>query len=284
VILALMQVFNIYMHFSANAEGRKIADTEYGRAFESLDHHGRGDTGVLLFHGLHGTPRNFKAITDELTKRRIHYYAPMLGGERPSPADGLGFSAARFAADAERAYQLLAKRCKRIVVVGHSFGAVQATDIASRHPVSGLVVVSPAYRITQRWYLPPSMESWVKGLAPVLPMLPKFSPARMNDPAGLDNYSGFNAFSLQSVSALIDYSGQVMPRADKVQAPVLALISRGDKVIDLASAERGVRSLGSADKRIVWYTRSNHLVLLDHDRRDANEKVLGFIAARLGEE
>jgi esterase/lipase len=125
------------------------------------------------------------------------------------------------------------------------------------------------------------MESWVKGLAPVLPMLPKFSPARMNDPAGLEDYSGFNAFSLQSVSALIDYSGQVLPRAEKVQAPVLALISRGDEVIDLASAERGVRSLGSADKRIVWYTRSNHLVLLDHDRKDANEKVLVFIGDHL---
>ena len=281
VTLAVVQLFNIAMYFKADAEARKIVDTEYGRSFESVDYIGDGDVGVLLFHGLHGTPRNFQAVMTGLEQRRIHYYAPMLGGERPSPADGLGFNARRFAADAEYAYRLLAKRCKRIVVEGHSFGALQATDVASRHPVAGLALVSPAYRITQRWYLPPSMESWVKTLTPVMPLLPKFSPARMNDPVGLENYSGFNMFSLQSVSALIDYTHEVLPRAGKVQAPVLALISSGDEVIDIPSAEAGVKSLGSNDKEIIRYTRSNHLILLDYDRREANEKVLGFIVDHL---
>jgi carboxylesterase len=281
VTLAVVQVFNICMHFRAKAEGRKIADTEYGRAFESQDYRGQGDTGVLLFHGLHGTPRNFKAITDALAERRIHYYAPMLGGERPSPSAGLGFTAAGFATHADQAYALLKRRCKRIIIVGHSFGAIQATDVASRHRVEALILTSPAYRITQRWYLQPSMEAWVRTLAPVMPILPKFSPARMNDPSGLDNYAGFTTFPLPSVSTLIDYSGQVLPRADRVKAPVLCLVSRGDEVIDLTSAAAGVKSLGSETKRVVWYTRSNHLVLLDYDRTDANRKVLDFITAHL---
>ncbi len=70
VTLAMMQVFNIVMYVRANSETRKIAHTEYGEAFESIDHRGKGDIGVLLFHGLHGTPRNFKVITDELAKRK----------------------------------------------------------------------------------------------------------------------------------------------------------------------------------------------------------------------
>jgi len=281
VTLAIVQVFNIAMRLKADAEARKIADTEYGQAFESADYIGDGDAGVLLFHGLHGTPRNFQAIMTSLEERGIHYYAPMLGGYRVGPAAGLSFDARRFAADAERAYKLLSKRCKRIVVAGHSFGSLQATDVASRYPVAGLVVVSPAYRITQRWYLPPSLEAWVKSLSPVMPLLPKFSPARMNDPSGLENYSGFMTFSLQSVSALIDYSDAVLARADKVQAPVLGLITTGDEVIDIPSARAGVKSLGSTEKRIVGYTRSNHMILLDYDRRDANEKVLSFIDNRL---
>ncbi|MDP6634415.1 MAG: alpha/beta fold hydrolase [Phycisphaerae bacterium] len=281
VTLAVMQLFNIGMYFRATAEGRKIADTEYGDAFESVDYCGRGDVGVLLFHGLHGVPRNFQAIMTGLQERGIHYYAPMLGGDRPSPLAGLGFTDARFAMDADRAYAILKQRCKRIIVVGHSFGALQATDIASRHRIVAMVVTSPAYRITQRWFVQPSMEAWTRTLAPVLPLLPKFSPARMNDPSGLDGYTGFATFPLQSVNALVDYSGRVLARANQVKAPVLCLLSRGDEVIDVPSAVAGINSLGSAEKRVVWYTRSNHLVLLDYDREDANRKVLGFITDHL---
>ena len=281
VLLAVVGVFNVAMYRRAQAEAERIADTTYGQAFESVDYRGQGDAGVLVFHGIHGTPRNLQILTTRLQERRIHYYAPMLGGDRPSPAAGLGFTSARLAAEAERAYAILKRRCKRIVVVGHSLGAVQATDVASRHPVAGLVVISPAYRITQRWYIQPSMETWTTALAPLVPLLPKFAVARINDPSGLANCTGLMTFPLQAVNALVDYSGEVLARSDKVQSPVLGLLSRNDRVVDVEAAEAGIQSLASPAKRVVWYTRSDHMLLLDYDREEANREVMDFIAAQL---
>jgi len=281
VLLAVVGVFNIVMYRRAQAEAARIADTKYGGAFESVDYRGRGDAGVLLFHGIHGTPRNLQILTTRLQERRTHYYAPMLGGDRPSPAAGLGFTATSLATEAENAYAILKRRCKRIVVVGHSLGAVQATDVASRHPVAGLVVISPAYRITQRWYIQPSMEAWTTALTPLAPLLPKFAVARINDPSGLANCTGLMTFPLQAVNALVDYSGEVLARSDKVQAPVLGLLSSSDSVVDVGAAEAGIQSLASPAKRVVWYTRSDHMLLLDYDREEATREVMDFIAAQL---
>ena len=284
-VLALsITLFNAAMWVRAAREARRIAETDDGAAFETTDYQGEGNSGVLLFHGIHGTPDNFLLLLAELRRRGIDYHAPMLGGDRPGPATGLGMTDAHLAMHAERAYSVLSRRCDRIVVVGHSLGAVQATDVASRQPVAGLVLISPAYRVTQRWYLPPSMEAWTRTLAPVLPLLPKFSPARINDPEGLAMYAGLRTFPLSTVNALIDYSPDVLDRANTVRAPVLALLCRNDEVVDVPSAEAGVQSLASAEKRVVWYERSNHTPFLDYDREDAVRNIVDFIVERLSAE
>ena len=136
IALALSGGWHWHMRLAAEREGRRIAqDEEYGAAWETVDYVGEGDLGVLFFHNLHGTPQDFRLVYDELEERRIHYYTPMLGAERPSPAIQNGFTSATFAGHAERAYAHLSQRCKRVIVVGASAGGVQAADIASRFPV-----------------------------------------------------------------------------------------------------------------------------------------------------
>ena len=286
LLVVIVSIFNVAMRVRARSEaGRIAADTPFGRAFQSVDYVGRGDLGVLLFHGIHGTPEDFKFVMAALRERHIHFHAPMLGGDRPSPATALGFTDATLARYARVGYERLAKRCNRIVVVGFSMGGVQATDVAGRFDVEGLVVVAPGYRIAKRWYLPPSIEAWCRVLAPVVPLVPKAIPAAINDPNAAKDYRDLRTVSVPAAVALADYSPQVLARADKITAPVLCLLSGQDIVVDNAAAQSAVESFASERKRIVWYHDAAHVILWDYGREQATAAILDFVAEfQAGEE
>jgi len=278
VVAAGLWAFNTAMRVRARREAARIAaDTPFGRAFEAIDHEAPGEFGVLLLHGIHGTPDDFRLVTAELRARQIPHYAPMLGGERPSPAAGVGFTAESLGRHAEAAYAHLAARCGRIAVVGFSLGGVQATDVAARHDVAALALVAPGYRIAPRWFLPPSVEAWCRTLAPVVPLVPKSAPARMNDPAAEKQYRGLCTVALPAAVALADYAPEVLARCDRVTAPVLCVLSAQDEVIDVPTARAAVRSFASKSKRLVWCNDAAHTILSDTGRERAAREIVGFI-------
>ncbi len=277
LLVVAVPVFNVVMNIRAAHEAERIAHTEWGDEFQTIDYDGEGTFGVLLFHGLHGTPHDFKYLLKPLEQRRIHHYAPMLGGDRPSPATALGFTADSFARHADQAYEHLARRCDRILVVGFSVGGLMATDVATRRQVVALAVVSPAYRVTQRWYLQPSTEAWIRTLSPVLPLLPKALPTKINDPVAAAEYRDLHTVATPAMVALLDYAGQVVPAIGRIDVPILCILSRGDEVVDANRALEVIENLPVKSKRIVWCERSNHSPLLDHDRDLTVDETVGLI-------
>ena len=282
--LALVTLFNVFMHFWIDCEAERIAkDKSWPSAFESVEYVGRGEVGVLLLHGVYGTPDDFRLLCDRLQAKGISYYAPMLGGERPSPAVHAGLTHAALRDHALKAYDHLARRCKRIAVVGFSLGGVQAADVASRRPVRALALVAPAFGIARRWYLVTSTEAWVHVAAPVVPFVPKLRSGGIKDPSMTD-YHEINTVGLGAVRGMIAHSRDVVSRAGDIRAPVLCLLSTGDDAIDPDRAEAAVAAMGSADKRIVRYEKSNHVILSDYDRQAATDELAAFIMAHLGAE
>jgi len=238
---------------------------------------------VLFLHNLHGTPQDFRLIFDELEARGIHYYAPMLGGERPAPADQNGFTPRTFGAHAERAYVHLSQRCARIIVVGASAGGVQAADVAARHPVDRLVLISPAFRIAQKSWVKPSTEFWTRFVAFFMPLVEKGKKSHIDDPEALAAFRGFRIMAMHGAVAFIDYAPDVLARVDSINVPVLCLVSRGDEVIDVATAEAALGKMQSTDKRLEYIDESNHMILIDYGRERAGELVVGFILESVGE-
>lgn len=283
-LTALVGGCTCYMYMENAQAGREIAaDTEWGRAFQTVDYVGRGDLGVLFLHNLHGTPQDFKLVFDELEARDIHYYAPMLGGERPAPAVQNGFTPRTFSAHAERAYSHLSQRCKRIIVVGASAGGVQAADVAERYPVERVVLISPAFRVAQTSWVKPSTEFWTRFVAFFMPLVMKGKKSHIDDPEALAGFRGFRIMAMHGAVAFIDYAPDVLARVDSIDVPVLCLISRRDEVIDVATAEAAFGEMQSTDKRIEYIDESNHMILIDHGRERAAELVVGFVLESVGE-
>jgi carboxylesterase len=101
---------------------------------------------VLLIHGYSASPGTFDTVVAELERRGIPYYAPRLTGFGQDDLALLAHTRAHdWRRDVQEAYDLLAAWADEVSVVGMSFGALLALELAGRVPVRHLVLASPYF-------------------------------------------------------------------------------------------------------------------------------------------
>jgi pimeloyl-ACP methyl ester carboxylesterase len=96
--------------------------------------------GLLLLHGLASSQRIWDLMLPRLTRRfRVVTFDARGHGRSAKPASGYGFDTVI----ADALAVLRATRLRRALVVGHSWGASVALELAARHPrsVRGVVLV-----------------------------------------------------------------------------------------------------------------------------------------------
>ncbi len=101
---------------------------------------GAGAPGLLLHHGLASSQRIWDLMLPRLVRRfRVATYDARGHGRSGKPSSGYGFD--HVVADALAVAR--AARLRRPIVVGHSWGAMTALELAAAHPraVSGAVLV-----------------------------------------------------------------------------------------------------------------------------------------------
>ncbi|HYU16699.1 MAG TPA: alpha/beta fold hydrolase, partial [Candidatus Acidoferrum sp.] len=90
------------------------------------------DRGVLLVHGLTGTPFEVRFLGEELHRRGMTVLGLCLPGHTTTPADLDRTSWADWYAHVERGLDRLAARCRRVAAVGQSLGALLCLHLAAR--------------------------------------------------------------------------------------------------------------------------------------------------------
>src|SRR4029077_16856890 len=94
-------------------------------------------TGVLLIHGLGGTPLELKTVARGLAARGLTVSCCQLAGHCGTEDDLLTTSWVDWLSSAERALVELERDCETIVVGGLSIGAILALRLCAAQP--GLV-------------------------------------------------------------------------------------------------------------------------------------------------
>ena len=109
-------------------------------------------TGVLLLHGLCGTPTEMRFVANGLARSGCTVYCPMLAGHGGSEADIKATRWQDWYASAEAALSRLREDCDTVIVGGLSTGAVLALLLAARRPsdVQGTILLAPTLWILRR--------------------------------------------------------------------------------------------------------------------------------------
>lgn len=249
-----------------------------------------GRTGVLLVHGLCGTPTELRFVANGLTRAGYDVVCPTLAGHCASTADLTASTWQDWYAGAETALLELAARCDRVIVGGLSTGAVLGLMLAARHPgiVFGLALYSPTLWLNGRkvpWYAglfrlvrfralaslfhfsaPPDfgikderLRAFIKSasVAPGVPHLPVATP-------------GIAALERQRLVEA------VLPAIGQITVPVLMLHPREDDYADLSNASYLQDHLGGPADLVVL-DDSYHLVTVDRQRGVVLERTLAFL-------
>lgn len=237
--------------------------------------------GVMLVHGLAGTPAEMKTVARRLNKYGFSVLCPLLAGHCASEADLVATTWSDWTTSAERAYERMAEHMDVIFVGGLSAGAVLSLYTAQRNPqgVRGLAL----YSTTLRW------DGWsIPKLAFLLPLilrLPYFGKRyRFEEvyPYGLMNeklrnrihaqmrggdssaagLSSTPGASLRELWRLVDIVKKNLPN---LCTPTLLMHARNDDIAHLRNSVYVQRHLGGPAE-LLLLENSYHMITVDQER------------------
>jgi carboxylesterase len=229
----------------------------------------KGDTGILLLHGLSGTPSEVQPLGDYLAEKGISTLGPWLQGHGTSPQDLAKTTWQDWARSAREAFESLRQRCKKVFVGGLSMGALQALHLAGHFPVAGVISMAAPIRV---------FDFRFNGIA-----FFRFLQWRTSNLTGgiLDSQSSPHQTypyvatkNLYELKKLMDHVREDLPY---VTAPALVFQGRKDSMVPPPNGDLVYQALGSQVKHLLYLDRSDHVVTMDFDKQVLFEKAFKFI-------
>ncbi|MDR1084043.1 MAG: alpha/beta fold hydrolase [Deltaproteobacteria bacterium] len=249
-----------------------------------------GPIGVLLIHGLTGTPAELSAIAKDLNRYGFTVLCPLLAGHCRSEAELLKTGWRDWYASVETAWQAFSRQSEAVFVGGISAGAVLSLYLAQRHPgqVRGLGLYSTTLR-WDGWSIP--KFSFLLPLVLRLPVIGKRYRFEENYPYGLKNEklrervhsqmmrgdpssAGFSGTPGRSLLELWRLVNLMKAGLAGQQPPALLVHARDDDIASIRNALYIKEHIGGPS-RLVALESSYHMITIDQER-----KKVGFESAR----
>jgi carboxylesterase len=237
---------------------------------DAWSHHGSNGNGALVLHGFTGNPSSMRGLAEALAAAGYHIEMPRLPGHGTTIEEMLPTRWGDWAAETEAAYQRLAVRSAKVVVVGLSMGGTLTLRTGLDHPeVAGLVCINPA---TQ-----PQPDEVVAMLTAMVDAGTEVVPGIGSDIADPDvtesAYSGTPLLPL--VSLVVDGLAPMHTSYNTLTMPLLLLTSPQDHVVEPVQSDQLAAAYGGSVTR-VSLDRSFHVATQDYDKELIFERTVAF--------
>jgi carboxylesterase len=222
----------------------------------------------LVLHGLGGNRFELAPLIDALERAGCPIRAPVLPGHEVLGPIMPASTWPEWIEAAEASFDELVALGRPVVVVGFSTGGTLALLLATRRPVSRLVLLAPFLAIKFGGLIPFHPAIVLRPISQFLPNLPR-RPAPVRDPEArrrIDSLVRFETFSLRATVSALELIDLVKPLVPTIRAPTLILQGRLDTVVDPLGAAWLALHLGSTVKQWLEFPRSDHLLALDYER------------------
>ncbi len=213
------------------------------------------EVGVLLIHGSTGSPSDLAGLAEHLSSSGLQVYNMLLPGHGTG-VEGLPTVMWKSCLnEVLLRYRIMSRTCRRVHVVGFSFGAALAVLLAQKESPTTLSLLSPA--------LIPKVSFWTRLMITMgLHHLP-----------GLRRRIGWN---LEVFEAMEKAKGQL----GKLKLPVYAAHCEDDERIDAASLRHVQKKVRNKSSRFRLYQTGGHMILAAHGSSSLHGEVLQFIRAK----
>ncbi len=245
-------------------------------------------TGILLLHGLCGTPAEVRYLANGMARSGYTVHCPQLAGHGGSIDDIKSSTWQEWYESAEVALEELHQHCDEIIVGGLSTGALLALMLAARHPdkVKGTALYAPVLWLngwTIPWYARFFRLCVHKSIANRIPFTDMY-PHGVKD----DRIREFIIKALASGESAPYYPGgavlehRYLVRAVRnlipsIKQPTLIIHPREDDFADLNNAWYLQRKLsGSVEMTVL--EDSYHIITVDRQRDVVLERTQAFVS------
>jgi len=260
-----------------------------------------GRAGVLLIHGLTGTPAEMRILAKGLNRAGFSVYGMQLAGHCGTEEDLIQTGWRDWDKSVIEAADFLSRQVDKMFIGGLSMGAVLSLKYAADHPdkVSGVGV----YGVTLRydgWSIP----FYVREFSFILPLLRKLGlfghkvflerpPYGVKDErirknveesmrSGDSSKAGLIGNPWPAVSEMLCLNRIVKKRLPKISAPCLIMHSTHDDIANIASNGRRVEREVAGMTEFVPLENSYHLITIDRDRKQVIERSIAFFTSVCG--
>lgn len=227
----------------------------------------KGKIGILLIHGLTKSPNELKVIAENLAKQDFTVYCPRLPGHIKCP---IGYetclrelpnvSYKDWEYSVTEAFLRLKQWSNQIYVGGISLGANLAMMVAGSHPVQGVISVSGVI--------------YTRGVLTLGSLAVHIAKRILAKGKGEAVYHGISISKLDSMKMAIERTKEALP---KITAPLLAIHSKYDDIVNPKSAKYICKRANSNLKRLMWLGSTRHGIDAVEDAILISEQIISFI-------
>jgi carboxylesterase len=231
--------------------------------------------GCLILHGFTSSLDTVRALVPMAERLEMPYRMPVLRGHCTRPEDLCGVTWRDWYEDASAALRDLRTEVDQVIICGLSMGGLVALHLAADHPheIAGVATIAAALQISDP-------------LIRFSPVMSRFIRMWKGNPAGgyadasrVVNNTNYTLIATDALVSLYRYGNVVTHLLPRVQAPLLVIHSRKDRVIKPQSAEIIHQRAGSGDKRLRWFEVSGHEMLQDCEADTVVTEIEQFIVA-----
>jgi carboxylesterase len=240
-----------------------------------------GSIGILLIHGLGGTPVEMRYVASGLARAGHTVHVPQLAGHCGTIQELRAVCWEDWYATVEREHWTLRETCDLVIVGGLSMGAILALHHAARHSrdVAGTLLYAPCLWLdgwAMPWYAPlifsfTENEPWGVKDPRVQAIVRQAMNSGDSSEAGVATLPGCQMFELRRLIR------QVMPEISLVRQPTLVIHPREDDHASLRNLEHLQTNLGGQTTGVVL-DDSYHIVTIDQQRQVVVDRSVRFIA------
>lgn len=241
---------------------------------------GTGDRACLLVHGIAGSPAQMRYLGEELASAGFKAHSILLPGHGTHPRDLHGIVWQDWYEHVHDKYHALKKESGEAALIGFSIGAALCTLFAARNHVDKLALLNvPLCPLNDRYPTGLMLKIYsiffdkVKGRA-----------QRFVDGQGHPFSYVYDWVPTKVLYTMLDLVGTAKRNLHRIEAPVLVIQSRDDKVSGGKSGPLVYNKVASEIKRLVMLDGNEHSIMAGEDKTAVSEKVISFLNGEMVEQ